>query len=723
MELISSFVKSNNVSMVVVGPEQPLVEGIVDKFKFNGIPCFGPSKNASRIEGSKAFSKSFMKRHNIPTPKFHIFEDYIEAKKYISLLDYPVVLKASGLASGKGVILPSTSEETLEELYKLMVMKPFGNSCNEIIIEERVYGPEISFLAFTDGYTVIPMPVVQDYKRLFDNDKGPNTGGMGSFCPSPLVNPYLIEEIMKRIINPTICGLRKEGNPYIGVIYAGILLSEEKGIQCLEFNCRFGDPESQVLIPLLDCDLLDILEACVEIRLDSIKIKWKNLSSITTVACSSGYPFYYEIGKEIYGLSEFIEEKNSIKIFHSGTQILKDGRIITSGGRVLSVTSIGKNLLNCRNIVYKCLESIIFDGIFFRKDIGEKIKEHKEKNLTYKDSGVNIISGNSFINIIKPLVKETARKGSEANLGGFGGLFDLKEIGFEDPILVSGTDGVGTKLLIAQDLEKHDTIGIDLVAMSVNDILVQGAEPLFFLDYFATGSLSIIQAKSVLSGIIKACIECNCALIGGETAEMPGMYSYGRYDLAGFAVGAVERNKVLPSKLNEGDIVIGLGSSGIHSNGFSLVRLLIENIGLEYNDLAPFDKSKTLAEVLLTPTKLYVKSCLPLIKKGYIKAMAHITGGGLIENIPRILNQNQAVLIDLSSWSLPPLFKWISEQGNICQDELIRTFNCGIGMVIITGSEFSNQVLKELSQTGESVYQIGKVILKTDCSVMFENSW
>jgi len=396
---------------------------------------------------------------------------------------------------------------------------------------------------------------------------------------------------------------------------------------------------------------------------------------------------------------------------------------VTSGGRVFMVTAISNSIHGAMESVYKNINKIQFEGIYYRKDIALKAADEniKLKTMTYKDSGVNIDVADSIVDSISPLAKGTARNGTDALLGGFGGLFDLKAAGYKDPILVSGTDGVGTKLLIAHAISKHDTIGIDLVAMSVNDILVQGAEPLFFLDYFATGKLNADITKSVIQGIATACKESNCALIGGETAEMPGMYDTGKYDLAGFAVGAVERTNLLPKEVIVDDIILGLPSSGIHSNGFSLVRNLVELYKLSFHEPAPFDTTKSLGEALLEPTKLYVKSCLPLIQKGVVKAMAHITGGGITENLPRVISDKIACEIDLSSWKLPLVFKWIAGIGNIERDELIRTFNCGIGMILIVSKENMATCIQMLGS--EEWIELGRIVPRSSEAVVFINEW
>lgn len=328
-------------------------------------------------------------------------------------------------------------------------------------------------------------------------------------------------------------------------------------------------------------------------------------------------------------------------------------------------------------------------------------------SLNYKEAGVDIDAGNELVNRIKPFAKATRRIGADSDLGGFGALFDLKKCNFKDPVLVSSTDGVGTKLKLAIEANKHDTIGIDLVAMSVNDLVVQGAEPLFFLDYFACSKLDVEVASSVIKGIADGCKLAGCALIGGETAEMPQMYQDGDYDLAGFSVGAVERDLILPRPTNAGDVLIGLKSSGVHSNGYSLVRHIIKKANAKLSDKF---LDKTLGDVLLAPTKIYVKSCLNVIKTGKIKALSHITGGGLTENLPRVLSKNTAPKIDYNSWKLPEVFAWLQKSGNVLDEEMHRTFNCGIGMVLICDKKDADEMLEMLNKSGEEAIIIGQLI-------------
>ena len=336
--------------------------------------------------------------------------------------------------------------------------------------------------------------------------------------------------------------------------------------------------------------------------------------------------------------------------------------------------------------------------------------------LSYADAGVDIDAGNALVKRIKPLVKATARPGADGEIGGFGGLFDLKAAGFTDPVLVAANDGVGTKLKIAIDAGKHDTVGIDLVAMCVNDLVVQGAEPLFFLDYFATGALDPEEGATIVEGIAEGCRQAGCALIGGETAEMPGMYARGDYDLAGFAVGAAERGALLPAaNLEEGDVIFGLASSGVHSNGFSLVRRVAEMNGLGWQAPAPFAPGKTLGEALLEPTRIYVKPLLAAIREtGAVKALAHITGGGFPENIPRVLPKALSAEIDLGAITVPSVFSWLARAGGVAPAEMMRTFNCGVGMIGVCKAEDLEDVLEVLKREGETAFALGRIIARGD---------
>lgn len=709
---IIDFCKANDVSLVAVGPEDPLANGIADVLSKAQIKCFGPSQRASQIEASKEFAKAFMDRHSIPTARWKSFVNPEDAKKHILSAPYEaLVLKASGLAAGKGVVVCSSREEAVKTVDILKQEKSLGTAAEIIVIEELLKGEEVSVLCFTDGKSVAVMPPAQDHKRVGDGDTGSNTGGMGAYCPCPQVSKELLEEIRKNVLQKAVDGMREEGYPYVGVLYAGLMLTDD-GPKVLEYNCRFGDPETQAILPLLKSDLYEVMVACVDGKLSKLNLEWfQDRYAVGVVLASAGYPGSYPKGKVITGTNEL--KSSDTLVFHAGTAQQGDS-LVTSGGRVLAVVSLASDLATAVQNAQKGATTVKFDGAYHRNDIAHRaLKRFQVQGMTYKTCGVDITSGDTFVQDIKKMVKNSFRPGVIGNIGGFGALFDVKAAGYTDPCLVSGTDGVGTKLKVAQSFNKHDTVGIDLVAMCVNDILSQGAEPLFFLDYFACGKLDTEIARQVLSGICTGCELANSSLIGGETAEMPGMYSSGDYDLAGFSVGAVDKGRVLPmlDKIVPGDVVIGISSSGVHSNGFSLIRKLIEIKDLSLDSAAPFDESQTLGHALLTPTKIYVKALLPAIKKNLVKAAAHITGGGLTENIPRVLPATHGVVLDANKWTLPPVFNWIVAEGRLSSSELLKTFNCGLGMVLIVGEDKKDAVLNIIQSSGEEAAVIGSVKL------------
>ncbi|KAK7071754.1 hypothetical protein SK128_016170, partial [Halocaridina rubra] len=691
------------VSVVVVGPEDPLADGLADSLSAAGIKVFGPSKGAAQIESSKAWAKDFMKRHDIPTAHYHTFSDPQKAKEFIQRESWPgYVVKASGLAAGKGVVVASSKALALEAVDT--VSSKFGAAGDIIVVEGVLEGEEVSVLCFTDGKNISMMPPAQDHKRLLEDDQGPNTGGMGAYSPCPFITSSQMKFVEERILKKTVDGLRAEGIPFLGVLYAGLMMTSS-GPKVLEFNCRFGDPETQVLLSLLQTDLYEVIMSCIEGKLVENSAQFDTSTSCVAVCVvSGGYPGSYPKGKVITGLEE-VSKEPGVMVYHAGTKM--DGNtLVTSGGRVLAVTVTNSTLSAAANKATASASKISFEGAFFRKDIAAKAFNRFE--VTYEGSGVNIAAGDALVSAIKDVAASTKRTGVMGSLGSFGGLFDLKCTGYKDPLLVSGTDGVGTKLKVAQAAGMHTTVGQDLVAMCVNDVLVHGAEPLFFLDYFATGHLEVGVAAAVVKGVAEGCRQAGCGLIGGETAEMPGMYAPGEYDLAGFTVGAVERSKLLPTTetIMPGDLLLGLASSGVHSNGFSLIRRIIEANDLKYEAPAPFSPENTLGAELLTPTKIYVKYLLPALQSGLVKAVAHITGGGLTENIPRVLPDHLSVTLQASTWNIQSVFYWLAAHG-VSSREMAKTFNCGIGMVLIVAEQSAEKVMQLI--TGEVVNVIGSV--------------
>jgi phosphoribosylamine--glycine ligase/phosphoribosylformylglycinamidine cyclo-ligase len=722
-----SFAQKHNINLVVPGPEAPLVDGIEGYFRAAGIRCYGPSKLAARMEGSKTFSKDFMKKYNIPTAAYENFSNYEEAKKYLESIDHNVVLKASGLAAGKGVIIPTTKQEAQDALKEIMMDKEFGSAGDEVVIEEFLEGDELSILSFSDGYTIKSLPPAQDHKRIFDGDQGPNTGGMGCYAPTNIATKELIAEIERTVLRPTIDGFVTERMPFRGTLFTGLMITKN-GIKVLEYNVRFGDPETQTLLPLMsqDTDLAEIMIACTEGWLQAVNVKVDPKSSATVVVAAGGYPGSYAKGTPM----KVTAPPKDSNIFHAGT-VVKDGQLQSSGGRVIAAQAVAETLEQAVKKAYSSIEHIQFDKMFYRKDIAHralKPKASTKEALTYASAGVDIEAGNQFVERIKKAVSSTKRPGADAIIGGFGGELDLDLAGYPGaPIMVSAIDGVGTKLMIAQIMKKHDTVGIDLVAMNVNDLVVQGAEPLSFTDYIGCSKLNPDTGAAFVEGVAAGCIDANSALVGGETAEMPGMYQDDDYDAAGCAVGAMKKEHRLPrtSDMVEGDVLIGLASNGVHSNGFSLVRRIIARENLSYFDKAPWDPSTSVGLSLLTPTRIYVRSLLKVIQKRLILGLSHITGGGLSENVPRMLPSHLAAEIDVSAWELPAVFKWLKQSGNVSSTEMGRTFNTGVGMVAVVSKENVKQVVDELTASGEKVYTIGKLMKRSGegCALKNSVSW
>ncbi len=694
---ILAFCQLKAIDLVVIGPEAALAAGVSDMLRSHGFAVFGPSQAAARIESSKRFSKEFMQRHRIPTARFAAFSDYQQACDYLAETKSPVVIKASGLAAGKGVILPESQEEGMTALKEIMASEQFGAAGSEVVIEERLEGEEVSLLAFSDGKTISIMPPSQDHKRLLDGDKGLNTGGMGAYAPAPCLSQKQIEEAAQTILQPTINGLRDEGLPYVGVLYAGLMLTED-GIKTLEFNARFGDPETQAILPLLETDLLEIFEACTSGSLADLQVEWSDNAAVCVVLASGGYPGRLLTGYPISGLEHTIEEGI---VFHAGTRL--DGtQLVNGGGRVLGVTCWSSSLRSAIEHVYAAVTQISFTGMQYRNDIAQKGLKYMAQTGAYQSAGVDIEAGNRAVRLMKDAVHSTYNERVLAGIGSFGGLFDASGLG-EQPVLVASTDGVGTKVDLAARLGRLTGVGKDIVNHCIDDILVQGARPLFFLDYFAAARLKPELVAEIVAGMALACREGGCALLGGETAEMPGVYHSKSFDVAGTIVGLVEHTKILPrlSDMQEGDLLLGFASSGPHTNGYSLIRKICQN-----QDLLAYrqELKSSLADALLAPHRSYLNILQPVLSQ--IKGLAHITGGSFIENIPRALPEDLQPVIDLSSWPVPPLFQWLQAQGGIDLEEMFHVFNMGIGMVAVISPAELDSIR---SAVPEPVWVIGEL--------------
>ncbi|MEN8240290.1 MAG: phosphoribosylamine--glycine ligase [Chloroflexota bacterium] len=688
--------KKHEIDFVVIGPESPLAAGVSDELRKNGYLVFGPSQAAAQLESSKVFSKVFMQRHEIPTAQFVVVDDHSSALEYIQTVSYQYVIKVSGLAAGKGVFLPEDHDQAVAVLDLIFNKNKFGDAGTQVVIEERLFGREVSLLAFTDGKKLLSMPPAQDHKRLLDNDQGPNTGGMGVFAPSPYCPPEMAADLTEAFIAPALRGMASEGTPYSGVLYAGVIMTEE-GPRLLEYNCRFGDPETQVILPLLNGDLVEILLACEAGELDQIKdsVGWNEKYAVCVVLASEGYPEEYRKGDPITGL-ELVSDGWA---FHAGTAF-GNKQVVTNGGRVLGITALGSELNDAARNANGQLEKIKFPGMQYRTDIAKTPSN-------YASSGVSIDEGNRAADLIKKSVSSTYNSRVLSEVGSFGGLFDISSLStLSNPVLVASTDGVGTKVILASKAGSYQSIGHDIVNHCINDILVQGAFPLFFLDYYASSKLVSEHLAEIVTGISAACRSAGIALLGGETAEMPGVYRQDQFDLAGTIVGVVEKGKILPrSGIEAGDLLVGIASDGPHTNGFSLIRSIFE--GYPVNNRLK-NSGLTILEALLTPHRSYLGLLQPLLTKPHnpVKALAHITGGGHIDNIPRVLPAGYGINLDMRSWEVPEIFKLIQSVGNIDKPEMYRVFNMGIGMVVIVDKD---QVEALQSSITEETWIIGQV--------------
>ncbi|KAJ6649761.1 Trifunctional purine biosynthetic protein adenosine-3 [Pseudolycoriella hygida] len=706
---IGHWCKVNQIKLVVVGPEDPLASGIADVLKKFGILCFGPSKAGARIEWDKSWAKDFMRAWTIPTAKYQSFTDVNSAKEFIMNAPFEaLVVKASGLAAGKGVVVAASKEEACQAVDEILGDGKFGCAGETIVIEEKLSGEEVSLLAFVDGENVKVMLPAQDHKRLLDGDLGPNTGGMGAYCPCPMIDSTNLEFAVREILERSVAGFRSSNIDYCGVLYAGIMLTPS-GPKTLEFNCRFGDPETQVLLPLMESDLFEVMVACCERRLSQIDIKWRNdVAAVGVIMASKGYPETSTKGCEISNLQ--VNSPDHL-IFHSGTAF-NNGVYSTNGGRVLINVALSPELQSAAHAATKYCEKIHFSGAQYRSDIAHKAFKYIE--LTYKDSGVDIVAGNDLVKQITPMAKKTNRPGVVGGLGGFGGLFRLNEVTYKnangedvpytDPLLVESISGIGTKLKLAIKYQKYETVGIDLVAQSVNSVLSYGAQPIAFLDYFACGKLDVSMAANIVNGIANGCIKANCALLGGETAEMPALFGKDSYDLAGYCLGIAEYGMELKSR--EGDILLGLPANGFHCNGYDLLHEAMTNLNESYDTIAPFSETQsTFVEEFFKPSEIYVPILLPWIYKKYVQKIAKVGSGGLFRGIEKLLENGLAAELDATKWKIPPVYGWLYDKANMSPSTILRNFNLGIGMlVVVSRSVWENNKF-------DGAIEIGKVLL------------
>ncbi|XP_035752316.1 trifunctional purine biosynthetic protein adenosine-3-like [Egretta garzetta] len=635
--IVTQFCKDHNIGLVLVGQEALLAAGIVDDLRAAGVRCFGPSAKAAQLASDTSFAKAFLDRHGIPTARWKAFTNPQEACRFIISTDFPArVVRARGPAARKEVTIAASKEEACRAVQEIMQDRMFGEV---VVIEELLQGEELSCSCFTDGVTVASMPPAQAHKRLLDGDQGPNTGGMGAYCPVPQVPEVLLEKINDAILQHVVDSMRQEGTTYVGVLQTGLMLTKD-GVKILNFKCQFGDPQCQVILPLLKNDFYEVIQATIDGKLCSFMPAWsENSTAVCVVMASPGYPGDCDKGMEVTGLLQ--AKELGLEVFHAGTT-LKDGRVVTSGGRVLSITAVKEDLVKALGEANRGVAAVRFKGATYRKDIGHRgIRLLKQSlGLIYKERHVEAVTSGVLFHQREMSIVSGTRSGI-SEVGGFAGFFDLKASGYDDPILVSQTKGLGPKLQIAQVCKRHDTIGQDLVAMCVNAILAQGAEPLFFLNYFAFGKLDVEVTETIKEGIAEACRKAGCAFLG---------------------------------------------------------------------------------DILLTPAKMYSPSLLPVLRSGHVKAFAFVAEEGLLEGISRILPEHVSAVLDALSWKIPEIFCWLYKEGNLSEEEMAQTFNCGIGAVLVVQKDLAQHVLKDI-QRHEEAWLIGRVVAPchTGCHIKVEN--
>ncbi len=706
-DAIVEYCRDEGIDLVIVGPEAPLVAGLADALGRSGIACFGPSAAAARLEGSKSFAREFAARHDIPGPVTASFTSVAEAIEWLEEFDRPVVVKADGLASGKGVLIPETRVETERAIYDLLADRALGDAGATVVLEERLEGEELSLFGIADGTTIVPIGTAQDHKRVGEGDTGLNTGGMGAFAPVPGMSD-IEPELVSQFLDAAVAGMAAEHTPYVGVLFAGIMLTED-GPRLIEYNCRFGDPEAQVLMPLIGSDVLELMAAAARGQLAGARVEMvSDLTAATVVVAANGYPTSPAVGIPIPDL----EIPDEVSIIHSSTRV-DDGRVVSTGGRVLSVTGTGSDLAEALDRVYGVVDQLVNDELFARSDIGHRYvtrtaaSGESEGGSAYAQAGVSFAAAADATSRIAKAVLSTHDARVVSGLGSFGGVFDLSSLsGLSDPLLVATTDGVGTKTVLAEQLDSWESVGADIVNHGVNDVLVQGAKPLFFLDTVAAATLDPQVVARIVSGMAEACRSAGCVLLGGETAEMPDVLTQGAVDISGTLVGAVARSKLLPrAGIAPGHVLVGLASSGLHTNGYSLARKVLSELDL--NDALPGGGGATVGESLLAVHRSYLRPLAPALEAGLIDGLAHITGGGLVDNLPRILPDGCGAVIDSTAWPRPPLFQFLVKVAGLSKVEAHQILNMGIGMVAVVAPD---QVEAVQGSIPEPTWVIGRVV-------------
>ncbi len=681
------------IDLAIIGPENHLANGLADKLWEQGIPCIGPKKDLAQIETSKSFARFLMTYSGLKdfAPDYRIFP--VGDKDYINYLEElgEYVIKADGLHGGKGVKVSDEHLLTLEDGIKYC--EEIHQNKETLLIEEKLIGQEFSLMSFCDGFTLKHLPPIQDFKRAYNGDQGPNTGSMGASSYLPWLRNsdiQIAEKINETIIEALQLQIRDK---YIGILYGSYLKTRDGKIKVIEFNARFGDPECINLLSSLKTDFSTICQAMVNGTLSEIDLEFDDQITVSKYLVPNGYPDIPIKHHEIYFAKDLnwdqvivanlsVEEKNGDKFYYE------------LGSRTIAIIGKGRSLEEANQQVEREIQKIS-GPLFYRADIGLG-------QNSYAQAGVNIEEGNMVVERIRESVESTFNSNVINQFGDFSGLYRIPLEMYQEPILVSSVDGVGTKSILV--LEKYGPekgyhmLGQDLVNHCINDTLVKGAKPLFFLDYFASSKISSQEVSYFVEGLSQACRQVGCVLIGGETAEMPGVYQDGKSDLAGTIVGIVEKNHIIngPKDIREGDCVLALPSSGPQTNGYSLIRKIVKKED-------PIE-SRIMDMLCATHTNYYQEINQIWDANIEIKGLCHITGGGLIDNPPRVLPQG--LEIEYLEWEMPEVFRWIQEKGNLSRDEMLKVFNCGIGMLIIVANKDKENIMNLL----DNMMEIGKVV-------------
>lgn len=717
---VAEYAKKEHIDLAVIGPEAPLENGVSDALWEAGVHCIGPTKQYAQIETSKGFARELFKKYSldgyIPHRTFFKTQSTIFLQEVMDILEEfgeEYVIKADGLKGGKGVQV--AGDHLKNHLDAIRYICGFTDG-ERFVVERKVYGREFTLMSFCDGYSLAHMPIARDFKRAFKGDQGPNTGGMGSYSdctgllpdltPADRIKAEKINEAVVRALS-TELGQRPGEIGYIGILYGSFMKTVDGDIKVIEYNARFGDPEAINVLSVLETDLLDIFIAMVEQRLNEISVSFANKATVCKYLVPEGYP-EHPIKGSIIDLSQVQHHKMLIY----GSVRRKDGKstmeLETLGSRALAVVAVGDSIEEAEKLAEMEIQTVK-GQLFHRSDIGKSVPRLNDQGFTYREAGVELNKNDAIVDGLRKFLPE---------IGGFGGLCTVGIDNMDlQPILVGSIDGVGTKSMIAELVGSYDSLGKDIVNHGANDVLVQGAEPLFFLDYLATDQIDSKTVVSIVNAMHQACQKIGCKLIGGETAEMTDVYRKGRWDVVGCMVGIIRDPSYLidTTKIIPGDIVIGLASNGLHTNGFTLVRRLFSESEIKEN--------QKLAEALLKPHHCYLPEVKTLLKKGIqIKGLCHITGGGLIGNPPRILPNNTTMLLNPKLWPRPKIFDRIEQRG-VSKEEMYRVFNCGLGMLVIVPHNEANRALQVLQDQSKSLdilpaYKVGKIVSKRESRVV-----